>query len=351
MKSFKALFNRKYGELKIEAGQISFINAEENIEIKIPFHDLETEVISENNDQILLSSRSQGITISTYDLEVSNALVKQGYGGVGSLRSKLYKTQKLKFVTIFFIVFTPLFFLLILPLSIKFIPVKYYEDYVSISSLKVLGEPALASFNAKSTAVSFKIQDLAQKIIDHNPELQNIPFEYYFSSSKEVNAFALPGGIIVFNRGFLEQLDSISELYGVLAHEMAHVQQRHILQSLVSKTAPFIGIIALELMLSGSSNVVFALTSFIDLAYSRDTEKKADYFAMKYLAAAQMNSDGLERFFTKISNESFMFEDIISTHPSGKKRLELMRSNKLKFNSNNYSWDESELEEIKLLLK
>ena len=166
MNSFKALFNRKYGELKVEAGQISFINAEENIQIKIPFHDLETEVISENNDQILLSSRSQGITISTYDLEVSNALVKQGSGGVGSLRSKLYKTQKLKFVTIFFIVFTPLFFLLILPLSIKFIPVKYYEDYVSISSLKVLGEPALASFNAKSTAVSFKIQDLAQKIIN-----------------------------------------------------------------------------------------------------------------------------------------------------------------------------------------
>ena len=50
------------------------------------------------------------------------------------------------------------------------------------------------------------------------------PYRLFVTTSKEINAFALPGGTIVFHRGLLERARTAEEIQGVLAHEMAHVQ-------------------------------------------------------------------------------------------------------------------------------
>ncbi len=52
-------------------------------------------------------------------------------------------------------------------------------------------------------------------------------YTLFVTTSKEINAFALPGGTIVYHRGLLERARAAEEIQGVLAHEMAHVQKRH----------------------------------------------------------------------------------------------------------------------------
>src|SRR5690606_26668664 len=55
--------------------------------------------------------------------------------------------------------------------------------------------------------------------------------EFFMVRDPRINAFALPGGFMGFNAGLVTASDSESELAGVMAHELAHVTQRHIARS------------------------------------------------------------------------------------------------------------------------
>jgi len=69
------------------------------------------------------------------------------------------------------------------------------------------------------------IQKLGSKIAQHTPRKLN--YRFYVVNTKQINAFALPGGFIFVNRGLILALDKEDQLAGVLAHELAHVNARH----------------------------------------------------------------------------------------------------------------------------
>jgi predicted Zn-dependent protease len=55
----------------------------------------------------------------------------------------------------------------------------------------------------------------------------DLAWHFYVVNTKDVNAFALPGGYIYVNRGLIEQADKLDELAGTLGHEIGHVVRRH----------------------------------------------------------------------------------------------------------------------------
>ena len=57
--------------------------------------------------------------------------------------------------------------------------------------------------------------------------MPNREFTFTLLDSPDINAFALPGGLIYINRGLLAYLDSEAELAGVIAHEIGHITERH----------------------------------------------------------------------------------------------------------------------------
>lgn len=61
---------------------------------------------------------------------------------------------------------------------------------------------------------------------------RNLDWSFYVVDSKEVNAFAVPGGFIYINRGLIERATDMSQVAGVLAHEIGHVTQRHSVQQM-----------------------------------------------------------------------------------------------------------------------
>lgn len=133
-----------------------------------------------------------------------------------------------------------------------------------------------------------------------------------------VNAIALPGGTVILFRGLLDQAASADEVAGVLAHEMAHVAERHPLAALIRS----VGLAALATVITGDLSALAASAGGMALAgsYSRGDEAQADAIAVDLLNAAAIPAAGLAGFFARLSGESGQLPEFLSTHPDLSKR-------------------------------
>jgi len=120
-----------------------------------------------------------------------------------------------------------LYFLLvdILPaLAVRFVPV---SEEIKMGDAFYKG---LEQKQEMDAAASELVQDFA----DHLHLSQQYPIRVSVANSEEVNAYALPGGHIIVNRGILKILHSPESLAALLGHEATHINRRHSLKSMVS---------------------------------------------------------------------------------------------------------------------
>lgn len=156
-------------------------------------------------------------------------------------------------------------------------------------------------------------------------------FDVRLVDDPAVNAFALPGGKILINRGLLEAAESPDEVAGVLAHEMQHVIQHHAMAGLVrGLAAVFFWQIAVGdysgfLVVDPSSAYTVAT-----LKFSRSSEAEADAGAMTMLNAAKISPKGFADFFTRLEEESIHIPALLSTHPTSDSRAKLAQGATLK---------------------
>ena len=97
-----------------------------------------------------------------------------------------------------------------------------------------------------------------------------------------VNAVALPGGQVMLFDGLVQQADSPEELAGVLAHEVGHVRERHVMTALLRQFGLSILLAGAD---SGVTNGVFGLAA---MGYSRDAEREADDYARARMAESNI---------------------------------------------------------------
>lgn len=158
------------------------------------------------------------------------------------------------------------------------------------------------------------------------------------------NAFAMPGGYIGVNTGLIVQAGSESELAGVVAHEIAHVTQRHIARGLTqrkqSETMAMAAIAAALLAaLTGGANLAMGLAAFgqaaaIDrqLGFSRDAEREADRVGFHMLSKAGFDPNGMQEMFNKLMQTSNLNmgtgggNAYLSTHPLSIERMTDMQN-------------------------
>jgi len=140
--------------------------------------------------------------------------------------------------------------------------------------------------------------------------------------SDVVNAFAMPGGHLVVNSALIEDCKNPEQLCGVLAHEIAHLELRHVMKKLVRE----VGMSALMNMTTGGGDggqvgeVVGALSS---KAFDRDMEREADMKGLDYLVNAHIDPHPFADFLY-LTGVGVSGEDLewLSTHPSSKERTE-----------------------------
>ncbi|MGE4278116.1 MAG: M48 family metallopeptidase [Magnetospirillum sp.] len=128
-----------------------------------------------------------------------------------------------------------------------------------------------------------------------------------------VNAIALPGGTIIMFKGLLDQAESADEIAGVLAHEMAHVAQRHPLAAAIRS----IGVASLATMMTGDFSALVATLGGMALSghYSRTDESAADSMAVNILRDADISPLGLATFFDRLKQQGGELPEFLSSHP------------------------------------
>lgn len=166
--------------------------------------------------------------------------------------------------------------------------------------------------------VSQYIQEIGHSLSSHAEEGQH-RFYYFFVKDPEINAFAVPGGFVAVNSGLMLATRNENELAGVLAHETAHVTQRHIARGIIDQSHA--GLISTVAMLAaillgataghGSPDamegaIVATQSAAIQhqINYTRANEFEADRVGISTMVAAGYDPYGLPTFFETLNRGS-----------------------------------------------
>lgn len=180
------------------------------------------------------------------------------------------------------------------------------------------------------------VQDLGHLLASHSPR-PNIPFDFFVVNSPIVNAFALPGGHIGVHSGLMLMANSEDELAAVMAHEIAHVTQRHIARQIALQKemmVPTIGAMVLGAILAtqspsagvGAISAAQSGAAQASLHFSRGFETEADNVGKQILLRSGFNAQGMTTILRKLL--SLHYEDnndevlsALTDHPEGSQRV------------------------------
>ena len=162
----------------------------------------------------------------------------------------------------------------------------------------------------------------------------------------QINAFAVPGGLFALNAGLINSARNMDEVAGVMAHEIAHVSQRHYSRSqeafkgqgLLSLAGILVGALVASQADGdvGAAVMMGSQAALMDkqLTYSRNQEREADRIGMQYMYRAGYNPQSMADFFEVMhrstSRVSFL-PDFWLTHPLSTERMSeaRLRANQL----------------------
>jgi predicted Zn-dependent protease len=161
---------------------------------------------------------------------------------------------------------------------------------------------------------------LVRRIYPLDDEDRGLPIEVEVLPGSAINAFATLGGRIYVFDGLIRQAQSPEELAGVLAHEIEHVRQRHILQGVISSVLTWgaLSTAGAAAMSPGPDAAYLLLT----LKFSRDQEAEADELGLQRLRRARVDPLALARFFTRLGRLPSP-PPLLSNHPASGTRAEL----------------------------
>jgi predicted Zn-dependent protease len=174
------------------------------------------------------------------------------------------------------------------------------------------------------------VGDIGRRLVRAAPG-PKYPYSFSVANYREINAFALPGGPIWINRGVLHAARNESQVAGVLAHEIAHIAQRHAADQLTKAFAANLGLGVLGAFLGNSGGATAAQTAAGFLAnsmfmkFSRDDEREADRTGLRILTGAGWDGRGMVELFEVLRREGQRdpraVETFFSSHPAPGDRI------------------------------
>jgi predicted Zn-dependent protease len=161
-------------------------------------------------------------------------------------------------------------------------------------------------------------------------------FDFFLIQDQQINAFALPGGFIGINTGLLLAAQSESEMAGVIAHEIAHVTQRHIARMLAKQEQNqllSLAALAAAILLArvdsqvGQAAGLFGQAGVMQsqLNFTRDNEREADRIGLQILEKAGFDPRGMAVFFERLQRATRIYgagaPSYLRTHPLEYERI------------------------------
>jgi predicted Zn-dependent protease len=160
---------------------------------------------------------------------------------------------------------------------------------------------------------------------------RDLEWHFYIVNAAEVNAFAVPGGYVYVNRGLIERAQNMSQLAGVLGHEIGHVVRRHSVKQMQQQQGAQFGVtlgcvLAPSICNSGlGSTAINVGATAVFAKFSRNDEAEADQVGIDYTRRAGIDPRGIPQMFRILMNERQSrpggVEAFFQTHPLEEDRI------------------------------
>jgi predicted Zn-dependent protease len=165
---------------------------------------------------------------------------------------------------------------------------------------------------------------------------QPLDYDFYVVQDDELNAFAAPGGNVYVHTGLILKARNVSELIGVMGHEIGHVYHRHVAENYNrqrnTSVAQQLGVLAVGVLAGGTAaqaaNLVTGLGAMAYLnQFGRDAEREADSFAVEIVPRAGYDPNGLVSFFgTLMKQYGDTGDSFLSSHPATQERIDTTKA-------------------------
>lgn len=174
---------------------------------------------------------------------------------------------------------------------------------------------------------------VGQAVAQQSIRYGEVPFRFGVLDTEDVNAFAAPGGYIFVTRGALALMETEAALAGVLAHEVAHVDQKHVLDEI--RRSSVMNSVQEESQLDGAilDQIAELGGSMLFMGLSREDEMESDSIGVLYAVATGYQAAGLVQFLESLvaaeeveGEPSEGMQEWLATHPSTAERLEVLRA-------------------------
>ena len=208
-------------------------------------------------------------------------------------------------------------------------------DLISVADEIAIGKQAQAEVRRETPELHEKnvqayIARIGKRLAAH-AKGERYPYSFSIANYREINAFALPGGPVWVNRGAIEASKNESQLAGVLAHEIAHISQRHSARQLSNMMVTNLGLSLLGALLGNSGGATAAsiaaryVASGAFLKFSRDDERDADRVGAAIMARAGWDAHGMIELMQTIREQQrrdpSSVEVFFSNHPAPADRI------------------------------
>lgn len=213
---------------------------------------------------------------------------------------------------------------------------------MSRSEEEVLGQAWLKAFRGgvrlyEDPIVHEYIENLLYKLASHS-ETGDKSLDVIVVDNNTINAFAVPGGVVGVHTGLISSAENEAQLASVLAHELAHLYQRHFARGIdASRGSNWVTLLGtltgIAIAVSGGSSdaalaaIVSGQAAAIDnqLSYSRLHEREADRLGMQTLVQAGYSAQGAAQMFQVMQARSRSFgreiPEFLLTHPVTQSRI------------------------------
>ena len=214
---------------------------------------------------------------------------------------------------------------------------------ISLQEEYILGQQWLREFRRQAKVMNDPLlQDYVEKLVNYisqHSELKDKRLSVVVLDYPAINAFAVPGGIVGINTGLLLNATEEAEVASVVAHELAHISQRHYIRAAeaqkLSTWTALAGLLAGILLASTGADAglaaIYASQAMVlqsRVNYTRVQEQEADTIGLQTLYRSNYDVNAAEAFFQKILQQSRYADRVpeyLRTHPLTTRRIADLR--------------------------
>ena len=168
------------------------------------------------------------------------------------------------------------------------------------------------------------LRRVAQRLLSTIDDDEPWEFTFDMIESKDINAFALPGGSVFFYTGLYDRLKTEDELAGVLGHELTHVRREHWAKRVAEqqkRNLLLTGLLILGKANNATAGVASLGNQLYTMQFSRGDENDADIRGFKMMTDAGYNPQGMADVFRMLGSLGGKQPEFLSDHPSDKNRV------------------------------